>query len=139
MAHRGIEPEISAFVSREAFPVMEIYEDFMANESTATGTVVMHHGRVKYPGKVVADFKAVDLVSLVDDPVDGLRLIGAQAAFDYSLSRVLIRHRLGRIGRGDDVLLVICSAKTREQAFAGCRAIVDQIKKESLISLREIA
>ena len=39
---------------------------------------------------------------------------------------------------GDDVWLVICSAATRSDAFAACAWIVDEVKKEQLIGLREL-
>lgn len=138
MAEKCSRPEIIASVSSESFSVPMVYSEFIAREGFSTGTVVMHHGLVKEPGKQLPDFREVKLCSLVDDPAEGLRLIGTQAAFDHQLLRVLIMHRLGTVARGDEVLLVICSAVTRAEAFAGCAAIVDQIKREDLIALREL-
>ena len=113
------------------------YHEFLRRETEATGTIVMHHGRIKYPGKQVAAFRQVVLTPLVADPDAALAEIGRRAASQHQLHQVSIMHRLGVVGRGDDVLLVIVSAATRRQAFAGCAAIVDEIKKEKIISLVE--
>ncbi|HDS17129.1 MAG TPA: molybdenum cofactor biosynthesis protein MoaE [Proteobacteria bacterium] len=138
MGHAGLGPEIEAVVSAKPFSVAEQYARFIGRESVATGTVVMHHGRVKIPGKVLSEFAAVILEALVEDVVDGLRLIAGEAAWNFQLHRILVIHRLGRVGPGDDVLLVVCSAATRREAFAACSWLVDEIKKEHLIRLQEL-
>ncbi|RLB68724.1 MAG: molybdenum cofactor biosynthesis protein MoaE [Deltaproteobacteria bacterium] len=113
------------------------YHEFLQRETESTGTIVMHHGRVKYPGKRVKAFHRVVLSPLVDDPDAALADIGRQAALSHHLHQVSIIHRLGVVGRGDDILLVVVSAATRKQAFAGCAFIVDEIKEEKIISLLE--
>ena len=132
------EAEVEVAVATEPFLVAEIYFQFIEKESEATGTVVMHHGRVKYPGKVLPDFRVVSLDALVDDVCEGLRTIAVDAAWNFLLHRISIMHRLGTVERGGDVLLVICSAATRRDAFDACSWIVDEIKKERLITLREL-
>ena len=138
MGHVVNEVEIEVAVATEPFAVAEIYSKFIEKESDATGTVVMHHGRVKYPGKVLSDFRVVSLDALVDDVCEGLRTIAVDAAWHFILHRIFIMHRLGLVERGGDVLLVICSAATRRDAFDACSWIVDEIKKERLITLREL-
>ena len=132
------EVDIEVAVATESFAVAEIYAQFIENEDDATGTVVMHHGRVKYPGKELPDFRVVSLDALVDDVCEGLRSIGGEAAWNFPLHRIFILHGLGIVERGGDILLVICSAATRSDAFAACAWIVDEVKKEQLISLREL-
>ena len=132
------DADIEVAVATEPFLVAETYSQFIEKESDATGTIVMHHGRVKYPGKVLSDFRVVSLDALVSDVCEGLRTIGADAAWTFTLHRIFILHRLGTVKRGGDVLLVICSAATRRDAFDACSWIVDEIKKEQLIALREI-
>lgn len=132
------EASIEVAVTTEPFLPTEIYSQFIENESDATGTIVMHHGRVKYPGKVLSDFRVVNLDALVGDVCEGLRTIGVDAAWNFTLHRIFILHRLGTVERGGDVLFVICSAATRRDAFAACAWIVDEVKKEQLIALREL-
>lgn len=138
MGQVGKEADIEVAVATEPFAVADIYAQFAASESDAVGTMVMHHGRVKYPGKVLADFRLVSLDALVDDVCEGLRTIAIDASWKFLLQRIYILHRLGEVERGGDVLLVICSAATRGDAFKACAWIVDEIKKEQLIALREL-
>jgi len=138
MGQVGKEADIEVAVATEQFPVAEIYAQFAAGESDAVGTMVMHHGRVKYPGKILPDFHLVSLDALVDDVCEGLRTIAIDASWKFLLQRIYILHRLGEVERGGDVLLVICSAVTRVDAFKACAWIVDEIKKEQLIALREL-
>ncbi len=138
MGQVGKEANIEVDVATEKFAVADIYAQFVAGESDAIGTMVMHHGRVKYPGKVLADFQLVSLDALVDDVCEGLRTIAIDASWKFLLQRIYILHRLGEVERGGDVLLVICSAVTRGDAFKACSWIVDEIKKEQLIALREL-
>lgn len=128
---------VKASTTSQPFEFASNYHAFQQQETDATGTVVIHHGKVKYPGKQVAAFSHVDLVPRIEDPDAALAEIGRQAAMQWNLHQVLITHRLGVVGRGDDVLLVMVSATTRKQAFAGCARIVDEIKKENIIQLRE--
>ncbi len=132
------EADIEVAVTTEPFSVVEVYSQFIEKESVATGTVVMHHGRVKYPGKVLPDFRVVSLDALVDDVCEGLRTIAIDAAWHFLLHRIYIQHRLGAVERGGDVLLVICSAAARRDAFGACAWIVDEVKKEQLIARREL-
>ena len=138
MGQVGKEADIEVAVAADKFVVAEIYAQFAAGESDATGTIVMHHGRVKYPGKVLPDFRIVSLNALVDDVCAGLRNIALDASWKFLLQRIYILHRIGEVERGGDVLLVICSAATRGDAFNACAWIVDEIKKEQLIALQEL-
>ncbi len=138
MGQIGKEADIDVAVATDKFFVDEIYAQFVAGESDATGTLVMHHGRVKYPGKVLPDFRIVSLNALVDDVCAGLRNIAQDASWKFLLHRIYILHRLGEVERGGDVLLVICSAASRGDAFNACAWVVDEIKKERLIALKEL-
>lgn len=128
---------IKASTTEQPFDFGSCYHAFQQQETDATGTVVIHHGKVKYPGKQVAAFSHVVLSPLIADLDTALTEVGRQAAIQCNLHQVYIAHRLGVVGRGDDVLLVIASAATRKQAFAGCAWIVDEIKKENIIQLIE--
>ncbi len=130
--------QLTARVTEEAFDLPALCRQFNARETTATGTVVIHHGKIKYPGKKVPDFGSVLLEPLVPDPAADLARVGADAGRCLPLEQVFILHRLGRGGAGDDVLLVMVSAATRKAAFAACAGIVDEIKTEKIIRLVEL-
>lgn len=128
---------ITAFCTAEEFDHLELYRAFLERETDSTGTVVMHHGRVKRPGKQVPDFATVELKPLVADVDERLAGLARRAEERFQLNQVLIVHRLGTIGACDSVLLAIVSGKTRDRCFAACSWIVDEIKREEFIELIE--
>lgn len=129
---------IQAFTSHEPLDHLGLYGAFLERETDSSGTVVLHHGRVKRPGKQVPDFKAVELKTLGSGADEGLLAIARRARADFALNQVLLVHRLGRLAAGDTVLLAIVSGATRDRCFAACSWIVDEIKKEELIELVEL-
>jgi molybdopterin synthase catalytic subunit len=130
---------IKAFCIAQELDHIELYRSFLERETADTGTVVLHHGRVKRPGKQVAEFRTVELRPLTQDPDARLTGIAEEAATRFDLNQVLVVHRLGTIGACDSVLLAIVSGKTRDRCFAACSWIVDEIKREEFIELIEVA
>lgn len=126
-----------AYASAEEFDCLELYRSFLEQETDLTGTVVMHHGRVKRPGKQVPDFSSVELKPLVTDVDSRMRAIAEQAKTQFKLNQVLVVHRLGTINACDTVLLAVVSGTTRDRCFAACSWIVDEIKREEFIQLIE--
>lgn len=128
---------INAYATKQPFDHLGLYRGFLERESDASGTVVLHHGRVKRPGKQVPEFSTVELKPLVPDVDDRLYTLAATAERKFQLNQVLVVHRLGVIGACDSVLLAIVSGKTRDRCFAACSWIVDEIKREEFIELIE--
>jgi molybdopterin synthase catalytic subunit len=128
---------ITAYATQQAFDHLDLYRAFLERETDATGTVVLHHGRVKRPGKQVADFGSVELKSLCHDANDRLSAIARKAQERFQLNQALVVHRLGTIQACDSVLLAIVSGKTRDRCFQACSWIVDEVKKEEFIQLIE--
>ena len=128
---------ITAYATKEPFDHLELYRGFLERETAISGTVVLHHGRVKRPGKQMADFASVELRPLVSDVDNRLADLAELAKKKFELNQVLIVHRLGIIGACDSVLLAIVSGKTRDRCFAACSWIVDEIKREEFIQLIE--
>ena len=128
---------ITAFSTMQEIDHLGLYRDFLEQETDCTGTVVMHHGRVKRPGKQVPDFSTVELNPLGEDVNDRLTDIARQAEERFDLNQVLVVHRLGTIGASDSVLLAIVSGKTRDRCFSACSWIVDEVKREEFIELVE--
>ncbi len=128
---------ITAFCTHDAFDHLELYRSFLERETDTTGTVVLHHGRVKRPGKQVPDFSSVELKPLAPDVDERLAAIARRAEEQFTLNQVLVVHRLGIIQASDSVLLAIVSGKTRDRCFQACSWIVDEVKKEEFIQLIE--
>lgn len=128
---------ITGYATDRPFDHLKLYAEFLERETDNTGTVVLHHGRVKRPGKQVPNFSSVDLNALTKDVDDKLKTIAREAEKRFELNQVLIVHRLGTIQACDSVLLAIVSGKTRDRCFAACAWIVDEVKKEEFIELIE--
>jgi molybdopterin synthase catalytic subunit len=119
------------------FDTAALYREFTADVTSASGTMVIHHGRVKRPGKQIPDFKDVLLEPLVEAPGAALLEIAETILKSHGLHQAMVVHRLGVIGAGDDVLWAAVSAKSRSEAFKGCEALVDAVKEERVIRLVE--
>jgi molybdopterin synthase catalytic subunit len=128
---------ITAYATDKPFDHLELYRKFLEAETDCTGTVVLHHGRVKRPGKQFPDFSTVELRALTTDVDARLSEIAQKAKQQFDLNQVLVVHRLGLIGSCDSVLLAIVSGVTRDRCFAACSFIVDEVKKEEFIELIE--
>ncbi len=129
---------VCAFATADPIDHLALYQQFLDAEDDRSGTVVLHHGRVKRPGKQVPEFSRVQLRSLVDDPDAALAQLARNAQERFSLHQVLLVHRLGTIAAQDTVLLAIVSSATRDLSFDACRHLVDEVKKEEFISLVEL-
>ena len=128
---------ITAYATETQFDHLELYRTFLEREGDGSGTVVLHHGRVKRPGKQVPNFSSVELKVLTADVDARLSELAGQAKQKFELNQVLLVHRLGWIGSSDSVLLAIVSGATRDRCFAACSYLVDEVKKENLIQLLE--
>jgi len=128
---------ITAYTTRQTIDVTSLYGGFLDREDDRSGTVVMHHGMVKRPGKQIADFSSVELIECAPDVDEKLVQLAHAAVQRYKLNQVLLVHRLGCLGARDTVLVAIVSGTTRDRCFSGCQFLVDEIKKEALITLIE--
>ena len=61
---------------------------------------------------------------------------GAKSTYD--IKDVSIIHRIGRLGVGEDVLLVVVAAPHRKDAFRACAHIVDELKRVVPIWKKEV-
>jgi molybdopterin synthase catalytic subunit len=60
-----------------------------------------------------------------------LAAIEQQARERWILDDVLIVHRYGRMGIGEDIVLVICCSEHRDNAFDACRFLMDFLKTQA--------
>lgn len=102
-------------------------------------------GRVRDPGA-----GAVVLFSGVTRTVDALEYEGYVHMAETEMLRIVVRaldehglcaaaaeHRLGTVGLGEASVLVAASAPHRGAAFAGSRAIIDEVKRQVPVWKRE--
>ena len=129
---------IEAQISRQNFDFPSIMHKFEQKETHLTGSIIIHRGKVKSPGRKVVNLSSV----LLEERLEGetqkeLYAVGVRAGEKFHLQQVYINHRLGEAVPGDDILLVIVSAVDRVSAFSAAQWIVDEVKKEKIIVLKE--
>ena len=58
-----------------------------------------------------------------------LREIRARALKDFDVIEMLVLHRYGEIGIGDNIVLIIAGAEHRAEAFQACKWAIDELKQ----------
>ncbi len=58
-----------------------------------------------------------------------LREIRERALKDFGVIELLILHRYGEIGIGDNIVLIIAGAEHRAEAFQACKWAIDELKQ----------
>lgn len=90
----------------------------------AMGAQVVFVGTVRDDG-----IEAIEFVSDRETALADLKTIAAEATEKYALVSVDIVHRDGLLPRGETILVIIAGAAHREEGFAGCRYIIEEIKR----------
>lgn len=67
-----------------------------------------------------------------------LMRIRDEASTRFNLLSVQIVHRTGSLSVGEDIVAIVCSAGHREEAFLGCRYIIEELKARVPIWKKEI-
>ncbi len=88
-----------------------------------TGGIVTFIGTVRDDG-----FEALDLEVCEEIAVRDLNRIAAEAIERFSLTSVEIIHRSGRLALTETIVAIVCGAGHRQEAFAGCSWILEEIK-----------
>jgi molybdopterin synthase catalytic subunit len=64
--------------------------------------------------------------------------IKEEAEIRFNLKSVQIIHRIGQLSVGDNIVAIVCSAGHRDEAFQGCRYIIEELKSKVPIWKKEI-
>lgn len=76
-----------------------------------------------------ADVIAVEIDSYNEMAQKELKNITEEAKEKYNIINALVRHRSGRLEVGENIVFIGVSAPHREDGFAACRYIIEQLKK----------
>lgn len=99
-----------------------------------TGGIVTFIGTVRDDGIEALELEVCEEVALRD-----LNRIATQASEDFSLTSVEIIHRTGRLAITETIVVIVCGAGHRQEAFAGCSWILEEIKAYVPIWKKDIA
>ena len=56
----------------------------------------------------------------------------------FHLMAAEVVHRTGSLAVGESILAIVCSAAHREEAFSGCRYIIEELKKRAPLWKKEL-
>ncbi|MBM4124054.1 MAG: molybdopterin synthase [Nitrospira sp.] len=122
-------------VQRENFSV-DAEIDRVRRRSTRIGGISIFLGTARDRSK------GRDVSSLTFEHYDGmaqkkLREIRERALKDFDVLEVLILHRHGEIGIGENIVLIVVGAEHRAEAFRACQWCIDELKQITPIWKRE--
>ena len=111
--------------------------ELIKSTNSSIGAVVSFIGTVR-------DLTSESLISLTLEHYPGmteksLRSIADKARKKWEIESVTIIHRVGTLGVGDQIVLVITSSKHRQAAFDSCNYIMDFLKTEAPFWKKEVS
>lgn len=104
-----------------------------AAKKHGTGAVVVFDGVVRDDEITEMELEAYEEVAVKE-----LEKIAKEATEQFKLLHVDIIHRIGRLTVGENILIIVVSAGHREEAYAGSRYIIEEIKKGVPIWKKEL-
>jgi molybdopterin synthase catalytic subunit/molybdopterin converting factor small subunit len=122
-------------VQRENFSI-DAEIDRVRRRSTRIGGIAVFLGTARDRSK------GRDVESLTFEYYEGmaqkkLREIRERALKDFDVIEVLLLHRYGDIGIGENIVLIVVGAEHRAQAFQACKWAIDELKQITPIWKRE--
>jgi molybdopterin synthase catalytic subunit len=97
------------------------------------GAVVAFLGTVRDGGLQSLEVEAYREAALPE-----LERIREEAVSRFRLLSADIVHRIGSLAVGENIVLIVVSASHREEAFGGCRYILEELKKRVPVWKKEI-
>lgn len=129
---------LKVYLTDKNIDFMKGYNSFYENLDDSTGTILIHHGKAKYPGKYVKDYTEISLFLKDENAIEILKDKSRETYEKYNLNKLFVIHRIGKIKKNNSILFLACEAKDRNSAFDGVKELLEFIKAENLIGLKEI-
>ena len=117
-------------ITEQDFSLDEMIKKAKRNDA---GAVVTFLGTVRDD-----DIEMMELESFREAALLELESIRGEAVGRFGLKSADIVHRIGLLSVGDNIVAIVCSAAHREEAFLGCRYIIEELKKRAPIWKKEI-
>ena len=102
--------------------------------SSQAGAVVSFLGTVRDDG-----IEGMEVEAFRDAALSELEAIRQEAMSRFSLTTAEMSHRTGRLEVGEAIVAIVCSAAHREEAFSGCRYILEELKSRAPLWKKEIS
>jgi molybdopterin synthase catalytic subunit len=101
--------------------------------SRKVGAVVSFLGTVRDDG-----IEGMEVEAFRDAALAELEAIRQEAISHFSLTAAEVAHRTGSLAVGESIVAIVCSAPHREEAFSGCRYILEELKSRAPLWKKEI-
>jgi len=132
------DPKISVGFGKGVISISYLYDQFYMDLDESTGTILIHHGKAKFPGKYVKNYSKIELSLKCDNALDILEKKARELSLTYSLNKIFVYHSLGEIHKNDPILFIGVEGKDRDSSFAALREMLELIKTDNLIDLKEL-
>jgi molybdopterin synthase catalytic subunit len=94
---------------------------------------------VTFLGTVRDDMiQSMEVEAYREAAIPELERIRDEAIEKFHLTSADIIHRVGDLKISDNIVLIVCAASHREEAFEGCRYIIEELKIRAPIWKKEI-
>jgi molybdopterin synthase catalytic subunit len=117
-------------VTEDDFSIEDVVRDAKRPDA---GAIVTFIGTVRDD-----DIEHLELEAYKEAAVEILEEIRDEAVARFGLLSVDIVHRVGKLSVCDNIVLIVCSAGHRAEAFDGCRYIIEELKVRAPIWKKEI-
>ena len=102
--------------------------------SREAGAVVSFLGTVRDDG-----IEGMEVEAFRDAALAELEAIRQEAMSRFSLTAAEVAHRTGSLAVGESIVAIVCSAPHRDEAFSGCRYILEELKSRAPLWKKEIS
>ena len=108
-------------ITEEDFKIGEVIEKAKHPDA---GAVVTFLGIVRDDGIVGMEIEAYTELAMQE-----LERIRDEALGQFNLTSLDVIHRTGTLAVSDNILLIVCGAPHRKDAFAACEYVIDELKE----------
>ena len=84
------------------------------------------------------DVTGIDYSAYDDMAIAEIRRILDEAQERWSNARVTLQHRLGLVPVGEASIGIVAAAPHRDEAFAACRYVIEEVKKRLAVWKKEV-
>lgn len=111
-------------------------DDLLAEvQSPERGGTCVFLGTVRNDGDVTGiDYSAYETMAFAE-----IERILADATTQWPEARVMLQHRLGVIPVGEASIAIAAAAPHRDDAFAACRFVIEEVKKRLPVWKKELS
>ena len=113
-------------ITRDVLDLQKLYDQCVTEDA---GGIDIFIGTVRdhFEGKKVT---SIDYHGYPEMAEKVLQKIAVKALEQWNINRIAIQHRLGLLQLKEASVIIVVSAPHREEAFAACRYIIEEVKKD---------